>query len=432
MIFSRTSAARGKAVYRLRLSDEPMPRPRHALRVEVRGDGYRIDTGVVQFTVHRTGPFLETPALKGADLVLKSDQRIYTAGQWQRTQLTVEESSPLKVVLKRTGAHGWADGQERALDYTLRIVAWAGQPSVRLIYSFVNRQGKAMSDFVRLDAALAGGPARREARRPPGWISSRPSRGGRAGSPPAGLGIGLKWWWQLHPKGFEVTPDGRMRLAILPDSARPQNIYMGVAKTHEILLTLDGRSLSAQLEHPVFAVAPPRWYTRDTRALGRLVESSPEAFKKEYWPLVVKYDEWLTKARDQVLAKRDRGMAFRGEPRDEYGMLDFGDAIHQVEEDPSQPDYGVHWETEYYDFPLHAVPALLPDRGFDVTADGDRGGRAPRRRRHRAQGRTGPATTARRAPVPASITGRATRTARSSRRWAGRSTRTKASSTAGS
>lgn len=45
-------SSRGKAVYRLRLSDEPMPRPRHALRVEVRGDGYRIDTGVVQFTVH--------------------------------------------------------------------------------------------------------------------------------------------------------------------------------------------------------------------------------------------------------------------------------------------------------------------------------------------------------------------------------------------
>ena len=43
-------------------------------------------------------------------------------------------------------------------------------------------------------------------------------------------------------------------------------------------------------------------------------------------------------------------MPFRGEPRDEYGMLDFGDAIHKVEEDPSQPDYGVHWETEYYDF----------------------------------------------------------------------------------
>jgi hypothetical protein len=135
-------ASRGKTVYRLRLSDEPMPRPKHALRIEVQGDSYRIDTGVVQFTVHRTGPFLETPALKGADLILRSDQRIYKAGQWQRTQLTVEESSPLKVVLKRTGSHGWADGQERALDYTLRIVAWAGQPSVRLIYSFVEPAGQ--------------------------------------------------------------------------------------------------------------------------------------------------------------------------------------------------------------------------------------------------------------------------------------------------
>jgi len=343
-------AARGKTVYRLRVSDEPMPRPRHPIRVDVQGDGYRIDTGVVQFAVQRTGPFLDAPTLKAADLILKSDQRIYKAGQWQRTQLTVEESSPMRVVLKRTGAHGWADGQERALDYTLRIVAWAGQPGVRLIYSFVNRQGNAMSDFVRLDGLWLEGQLARSA--PAARVDQLAPDPRRAGWFTAGgLGVGLKWWWQLYPKGFEVTPEGRVRLAVFPDSARPQNIYMGVAKTHEILLSLDGRSLSAQLEHPVFAVAPSRWYTRDTRALGRLVDSSPEAYQKDYWPLVVKYDEWLTKARDQVVAKRERGMTFHGEPRDEYGMLDFGDAIHKVEEDPSQPDYGVHWETEYYDFP---------------------------------------------------------------------------------
>ena len=342
--------ARGKAIYHLRLADQMAPSPRRPLRVDVRGDDIRVDTGVVQFTVHRIGPFLDTPGLKGADLVLRSDERFYKASQWTSTELVVEESNPLKVVLKRTGSHGWADGQDRALDYTLRIVAWAGLPTVQLIYSFVNRQGRAMSDFVRLDGLWLEGQLEDGA--PATRVDQLGAEPHRAGWFDAGrIGVGLKWWWQLYPKGFEITPEGRMRLAIFPDSARPQNIYIGVAKTHEMLLSLDGRNLSAQLEQPLFAVAPPRWYTRDTHALGRLVESAPEAYQQEYWPLVVKYDEWLTKARDAVLAKRARGVRFRGAQRDEYGMLNFGDAIHKVQEDTGEVDYGVHWETEYYDFP---------------------------------------------------------------------------------
>ena len=348
--FLADAAASGKAVYHLKLSDEPAPAPAAPVRVEVEGGDIRVDTGAARFVAHRTGAFLDAPGLKGADLVLRTDERFYKASQWQDTQLVVEEASPLKVVLKRTGSHGWADGQDKALDYTLRIVAWAGQPGVRLIYSFVNRQGKAMSDFVRLDGLWLEGKLEKPA--PPvkvDQLNAGPRRPGwfEAG----GLGIGLKWWWQLYPKGFEVTGDGRMRLAIVPDSGRPQNVYMGVAKTHEMLLSLDGRNLSAQLDSPLYAVAAPKWYTRDTHALGRLVESSPEAIREEYRPLVRKYDEWLVKARDAVLARRDRGYDFRGEHHDEYGMMDFGDAMHMVVSDTSRVDYGVHWDTEYYDFP---------------------------------------------------------------------------------
>src|SRR5262249_3106618 len=72
--------ARARAVYRVRLSDEPAPRPRQPLRVDVLSDSITVDTGVTRFTVHRTGPFLDAPGLKSVDLVLKSDQRIYKAG----------------------------------------------------------------------------------------------------------------------------------------------------------------------------------------------------------------------------------------------------------------------------------------------------------------------------------------------------------------
>src|SRR5262249_47777817 len=126
--------AHARTVYRLRLSDGPAPLPTKLLRVDVHGDDIMIDTGVTRLTVHRTGPFLAAPGLEGTDLILKSDARIYKASQWGQTQLVVEESNPLKVVLRRSGSHGWADGRERALDYTVRIEAWAGLPSVRLIY----------------------------------------------------------------------------------------------------------------------------------------------------------------------------------------------------------------------------------------------------------------------------------------------------------
>jgi len=35
-------------------------------------------------------------------------------------------------------------------------------------------------------------------------------------------------------------------------------------------------------------------------------------------------------------------------------MLNFGDAMHKLISDDKRPDYGIHWETEYYDFP-HAL-----------------------------------------------------------------------------
>jgi hypothetical protein len=69
---------------------------------------------------------------------------------------------------------------------------------------------------------------------------------------------------------------------------------------------------------------------------------------------VQRYDRWLVACREAVLAKRDRGFVFGDRRLDEYGMLNFGDAMHKLIANDSRPDYGIHWETEYYDFP-HAL-----------------------------------------------------------------------------
>jgi hypothetical protein len=351
--FFASAPARGRTVYRLRDTGEEAPSPPEKLEVTPSGDDVTVSTGPLRFTVHRKGPLLDGPGLRDADFLLRSDERVYKLSTWAGSDLIVEEQTPFKVVLKRTGSHGWPNGKDRALDYVVRITAYPGKSHVRVAYSFVNRQGDRMSDFVRLDGLRlearlekTAAPARIE------QLSAEPRRNGwfEAG----GIGFGLRWFWQLYPKAFEVRSDGRVRLELFPETARPQNIYKGVAKTHEMILSFGGENLSAHLDDPLYAVARPKWYTRDTGALGRLAESSPEAIQPQYWPLVEQYDRWLVASRDAVLAKRDRGFQFEGRTLDEYGMLNFGDAVHRIVSDNRKVDYGVHWETEYYDFP-HAL-----------------------------------------------------------------------------
>jgi hypothetical protein len=316
-------------------------------------DHVAVSTGPIEFTVHRAGPVLDGPGLRNADFILRSDERIYKASNWPASDLVVEEQNPLRVVIKRTGSHGWVDGKDRALDYVIRIIAYAGRPYVRVVYSFINRQGNTMADSVRLDGLWLQARLERPSKpvrieqlsaepRRPSWFEA------------GGIGIGLRWFWQLYPKGFEVRPDGIMRLALYAETARPQSIYAGVAKTHEMILSFTGENLSAQLDHPLYAVAPPKWYTRETHSLGRLVETSAEAIRPQYLPLVEKYDRWLAASRDAVIAKRDRIYEFAGRRFDEYGMLNFGDAVHLLAANDDRSNYGVHWETEYYDFP-HAL-----------------------------------------------------------------------------
>jgi len=345
-------AANASAVYRLRISGDAAPPPPAQLDVVMTAQGAKVNTGVLEFFAGSSGPVLDMPGLRAADIHLRSDERIYKASLGP-SQLVIEDQNPLRVVLKRTGAHVWNNGKDRALDYVIRIIAYAGKPYLRLHYSFVNRQGERMSDHVRLDGLWLEGrldnpapPVRVEQLsaepRRPGWFTA------------GGLGVGVRWFWQLYPKAFEVRTGGRLRLSLFPETARPQNIYTGVAKTHEMIFSTGPESLAAQLDYPLYAVAAAKWYTRDTKALGRLVESSPEAIRSDYWPLVQRYDRWLTASRDAVLDKRDRGVEFQGRRLDEYGMLNFGDAIHKLVTDDRRPDYGIHWETEYYDFP-HAL-----------------------------------------------------------------------------
>jgi exo-rhamnogalacturonan lyase-like protein len=70
--------------------------------------------------------------------------------------LEVEESGPMRAVVKVTGKHISKDhmpGDKRLLDFVCRIHVHAGSGLVKVVYSMMNRQGKSIGQGVPLDRA---------------------------------------------------------------------------------------------------------------------------------------------------------------------------------------------------------------------------------------------------------------------------------------
>ncbi|HWP59896.1 MAG TPA: beta-L-arabinofuranosidase domain-containing protein [Candidatus Acidoferrales bacterium] len=333
----------------------------------------------------------------GAGFTLRSGGVTFTAGE--DAKIEVEEAGPLQAVIRIAGSHWDAARERRALDFVLRLYAYAGQSTVRLSYSIINRQGEKLSDAVSLESlglsvplvlserryefgtgekALAGVLQQREqaylyqsasdeyeladgqkrkgygkTRKPLdfGWVDLHD--GSR------GLWAGIKWFWQLYPKALAAGGDGTLTAYLFPPWAPPQPIYTGVAKTHEIWLYFHGpfdagaaRQTAAAVQKPPIPAVAPRWVMREARAMGRMVESSPDAYRPEFWPLVQNFDRLLEASRERVVQERDREHAFAGARVDAYGMMNFGDAIHVINDgNKSDPAFGVHWDNIYYDFP---------------------------------------------------------------------------------
>ncbi len=219
-----------------------------------------------------------------------------------------------------------------------------------------------MSDFVRLDGLWLEGrleAARRrraieqlsaEPRRA-GWFSGRRARlRARAGS-----GSSIR-------RLSRSRGDGRVRLATLPgDRAPTETSTWASPRRTRCCSSFGGEDLSAHLDDPLYAVAPPKWYTRDTRALGRLVESSPEAIQPEYWPLVAALRPVARKLRAmRCWPSATAAIDFQGRVFDEYGMLNFGDAIHKTDRRIQAAGLRRALGDRVLRFPARAVPALLP------------------------------------------------------------------------
>jgi len=418
--FAANVSPGGKSTYFLR-EVAPIPEFPSPIGLIPRGTHFEVVTGPLRFVIGGESNQLfdqvwvdenwgydfsdNTKILESGhcDLELTSNQRVYHTSNWTQNRIEIEEANALRAVVKISGSFATPESKEKSFDYVARVTVYGGKTYVKLAFEIVNR--KADSPAIRLeDLSLhvrlnlnreqqhfSFGGADKDysgtfATEPVAAIFQESSdryvvSGATKGDGPAkslkpinlgwadlsddqrGLAISTRWFWQLFPKAYEVKEDSTITLRLFPRQADPQNIALGMARAHDILLYFHGKrdfesgqvkNVLLGFQKPVYALAPAQWYCRDTRALGRLPESAEDAYRAEFWPLVKKYDEWFVRSRDAVLARRDWPEIFEGQPLDEYGILNFGDARQQSAAENGPQTASRSWANLAYDFP-HAL-----------------------------------------------------------------------------
>ncbi|HSP96051.1 MAG TPA: beta-L-arabinofuranosidase domain-containing protein [Candidatus Dormibacteraeota bacterium] len=252
-----------------------------------------VDTGALRFSVPRTHfglleglhPAGEKRPFSGAvESVLVAGER---RGEAQKpTDVRILEQGPLRTRIALAGTYG------NGFDYEIRLDAYAGQPFVRILHTFINRHptpvisvpriaievplgelkpgtwragvvhARMRSDAIPDDGvhlvqrdnstAEIGGDG--EPLQLAGWVELGGSR--------ANLGIAARWFWQEYPQSFDVHRD-HVDYNLWAPEADPANIGVGAAKTHEFALWIAGSrhlppGVGAALTEPLVGVVDPQ------------------------------------------------------------------------------------------------------------------------------------------------------------------------------
>ncbi|MBI3368786.1 MAG: Tat pathway signal sequence domain protein, partial [Burkholderiales bacterium] len=145
-------------------ADSPAPRAALTLQLREDAEAFTVDTGVLRCVVPRQGPLLMHSVLRNGreilravSLVAQADDRpdagagpvTQTAYTSALGQVTVEQSGPVRAVLRLQGMHRGDGNNARAwLPFTVRLYFYAGAESVRIMHSFVF-DGDEQRDFLR-------------------------------------------------------------------------------------------------------------------------------------------------------------------------------------------------------------------------------------------------------------------------------------------
>lgn len=140
-----------------------------------------------------------------------------------------------------------------------------------------------------------------------------------------GLVVGLKDFWQNHPKGIGCE-GSEVRLSLFPSQyAGDFTFRPGEHKTHEVLLyfhagdaaSSGAAEVMARMDVPLFALASPQWYA-DSGALGRMATRGGD-------PRFAAYERQNAAAFDPSIGPTGGSLLRSIEENDLYGWCDYGD-----------------------------------------------------------------------------------------------------------
>jgi hypothetical protein len=127
-------------------------------------DQIEISTGPLQCTIRRSGDnFIDSLTIDGREvgrdgrlIAVREDRTQYAADGILReedyvsrvTRVTVEQSGPVRAVIRVEGLHAGGKPARTWLPFTLRLYFTAGLNSIRIVHSFIY-DGDAKTDFIR-------------------------------------------------------------------------------------------------------------------------------------------------------------------------------------------------------------------------------------------------------------------------------------------
>ena len=406
LIFQSDCPAKGKASIVFAMGREA-PIPKQKVEVTESGDRFLVDTGAIAFGVRKRGfNVIDTVKIRDEQIVETHERGLcvnvegeeYCATLDPNAAVILEEKGPLHAVLRATGSLRNLR-HDKKFDFDCRLYAYAGSAEVRLVVSLINRQGED-ADFIPLSSLLlelpttittgkcsfgAEGAGIRTGNlsvEPKAYVYQVSSnehifggavRGKGAGKQTKptnigwgylsdakkGIGAGVRWFWQLHPKSIELSADGMVYVGLYPGRHnKPLKIYTGVARTHEVRLIFASggadtdklKSTFAGLQQPLRPFAPPKWYCRDTQALGDYCEAGGVELYGPFADKVRKFDEAFELANRRCQAFRD-SRTIKGVETDSYGFLGFGDGVHHVWTAGINVPENIAWDGNYYGYP---------------------------------------------------------------------------------
>ncbi|MGD9497136.1 MAG: hypothetical protein AB7Y46_12635 [Armatimonadota bacterium] len=321
--------------------------------IAVERDGrVTIDAGGVALSIDEHGQLVGPNGPHVTTLVGEGGTEFTSA--LANAETTIEESGPVRAVVKTVGNLAAEDGGE-SFRIEQRIVAWRDQPRVQIYHTFVNDREDRYTNIESLSflapapardwsLALEGGDTLALGAGDATWqrfdreyvvdgdgVEGRFTGGALADD--GSMAVTVRDCWQNYPKGFAVTDEG-LRVDLAPDfeaglyDAFPfeqegHHLYFylldghyrfkqGMAKTHELLLDFGGDAQLAGraglFQQPLMLTAEPEWYC-GSMAFYNVAPRDEERFAA--------YEQAIDRNIVAYQAVRER--------QHDYGLMNFGD-----------------------------------------------------------------------------------------------------------